>query len=291
MNETALTKHEAANAPTEFRRSTDAAHLCREIVLATAVEIQKRKYVRVEGWQAIALAHGCVASARDVKRIDSGVSAIGEVRRMTDGVVLATAEGFVGDDETGTWGRRPEYAKRAMAQTRAISRACRSAFAHVVVMMNAGLETTPAEEVPSDGFEPQSKPPVAMPTARPAAQKPAAPPAQTARPAPAAKAEPVYAQLVVTMIAEKLQEKPTKDKKSVYWELRTIINGKRERLATKNPHHRDAMESLAGQQVEIVYVEKKVGDRTYLNIVSVEPVIIRDTGATTQPEKEDDLPF
>src|SRR3546814_8677098 len=39
-----------------------------------------------------------------------------------------------------------------MAQTRAISRACRSAFAHVVVMMKAGLETTPAEEIPSGGF-------------------------------------------------------------------------------------------------------------------------------------------
>lgn len=40
-----------------------------------------------------------------------------------------------------------------MAQTRAMSRACRSAFAHVVVMMNAGLATTPAEEVPHDGFD------------------------------------------------------------------------------------------------------------------------------------------
>jgi hypothetical protein len=40
-----------------------------------------------------------------------------------------------------------------MAQTRAISRACRSAFAHVVVMMNAGLSTTPAEEVPMEGFD------------------------------------------------------------------------------------------------------------------------------------------
>jgi len=37
-----------------------------------------------------------------------------------------------------------------MAQTRSISRACRSAFAHVVVMMQAGLETTPAEEVQGD---------------------------------------------------------------------------------------------------------------------------------------------
>ena len=49
--------------------------------------------------------------------------------------------------------KRADYAIRAMAQTRAISRACRSAFAHVVVMMNAGLSTTPAEEVPLGGFQ------------------------------------------------------------------------------------------------------------------------------------------
>ena len=48
--------------------------------------------------------------------------------------------------------KRDEYAKRAMAQTRAISRACRSAFAFIVTYMDAGLETTPAEEVPSEGF-------------------------------------------------------------------------------------------------------------------------------------------
>jgi hypothetical protein len=65
---------------------------------------------------------------------------------MSDGQTLSTAEGFVGDDEP-LWAARPEYARRAMAQTRSISRACRSAFAHVVVMMQAGLETTPAEEM------------------------------------------------------------------------------------------------------------------------------------------------
>ncbi|RAK51626.1 hypothetical protein [Phenylobacterium soli] len=158
-----------------YRASTDAADLCKEIVVASAMEIQKRKYVKVEGWQAIAVAHGCVASARDVENVDGGVRAIGEVRRMSDGALIAQAEGFVGEDEPtwygGTirkwkWGekrgervwyeeelpKRPDYAIRAMAQTRAISRACRSAFAHVVVMMNAGLSTTPAEEVPLDGF-------------------------------------------------------------------------------------------------------------------------------------------
>lgn len=155
-----------------YRASTDAASLCKDIVVASAMEIQKRKYVKVEGWQAIAIAHGCTGSARDVEVVPGGVRAIGEVRRMSDGAVIAEAEGFVGEDEptwfggeVEAWGKapgervkkmlpkRPDYAIRAMAQTRAISRACRSAFAHVVVMMNAGLSTTPAEEVPLDGFD------------------------------------------------------------------------------------------------------------------------------------------
>lgn len=148
-----------------YRASTDAASLCKEIVVNTATNIQGRKYVCVEGWQAIAIAHGCTASARDVERVEGGVRAIGEVRRMSDGAVIAEAEGFVGEDEPTWFGgesisygkrkvlpKRADYAIRAMAQTRAISRACRSAFAHVVVMMNAGLSTTPAEEVTHEGF-------------------------------------------------------------------------------------------------------------------------------------------
>jgi hypothetical protein len=133
------------------KQATDVAGVCKSIVLETAQQIGGRKYVRVEGWQAIATAHGTVASARDVERIDGGWRAIGEVRRMDTGQVIATAEGFLGEDEP-VWAKRPEYAKRAMAQTRAISRACRSAFAHVVVLIGSGLETTPAEEVPHDGF-------------------------------------------------------------------------------------------------------------------------------------------
>lgn len=129
-----------------YRQATDAAGLCKEIVLRTAKEIQGRKFVPVEGWQAIAVAHGCVASAGNVERIDGGFRAIGRIIRTDTGQEISSAEGFVGDDEQ-MWLKRPEYARRAMAQTRAISRACRSAFAHVVVMMNAGLQTTPAEEM------------------------------------------------------------------------------------------------------------------------------------------------
>lgn len=140
-----------------YRLSTDAATATSEIVKATAREIQGRRFVSVEGWQAIAIAHGCITSATDVERVDGGVRAIGIVKRASDGMVLSQAEGFVGEDEPLWFGGvdargrslppRPMFAIRAMAQTRAISRACRSAFAHVVVMIDSSLGTTPAEEV------------------------------------------------------------------------------------------------------------------------------------------------
>ncbi len=159
----ALTVIEPQSNVDAYRESTEAADICKAIVIATASNIQGRKYVAVEGWMAIARAHGCSAGARDVERVDGGIRAIGEVRRMFDGAVIATAEGFVGEDEPTWYGgdngrgrmlpKRADYAIRAMAQTRAMSRACRSAFAHVVVMMNAGLATTPAEEVPHEGFD------------------------------------------------------------------------------------------------------------------------------------------
>jgi hypothetical protein len=69
-----------------------------------------KDYVRVEGWQAIAVAHGCVASARDVERLEDGYRCIGEVKRMDNGQVISQAEGFLGDDEP-MWEKRPTYAK------------------------------------------------------------------------------------------------------------------------------------------------------------------------------------
>lgn len=137
-----------------MRQATDVAGVCRAIVIETAQQIGKgdKKYVRVEGWQSIAVAHGCVASARDVERLEDGYRCIGEVKRMDNGQVISQAEGFLGDDEP-MWASRPTYAKRAMVQTRAISRACRSAFAHIVVLIDSRLSTTPAEEVPHGGFD------------------------------------------------------------------------------------------------------------------------------------------
>jgi hypothetical protein len=141
-----LTIQDTNNPIVNIKRSTDVAGACKEIVTRTSIKIQNRKYVPVEGWMAIATAHGCNLSATDVRSVDGGISARGLVRKISDGIILGEAEGFVGDDEK-TWSNRPLFARRAMAQTRAMSRAARSVFAHVVVLMDAGLETTPAEEM------------------------------------------------------------------------------------------------------------------------------------------------
>jgi hypothetical protein len=181
------TSHQVAHQ----RQATEIASICKDIVTKTAQNIQGRKYVRVEGWQSIANAYGCVASAKDVERIETGFRAIGQVRKMDTGVVICEAEGFVGDDER-TWAKRDEFAKRAMAQTRAISRACRSAFAFIVTYMDAGLETTPAEEVPAEGFS------------------------DSPRPAPANRPAPRLTDDVIDVVAERVEPKaPIRKKQPV----------------------------------------------------------------------------
>lgn len=164
-----------------FRKGTAVAGLCKEIVTRTAVTIQGNKYVPAASWEAIAVAHGYVVSTRDVEwvrgegegehRIAGGFRCIAEIKNQQTGMVIATAEGFVGEDEptwfggtvtfgdggTKTYTKRHDSAIRAMVQTRAAGRVCKQAFAHVVVLMNAGLSTTPLEEV-SDPDSPESQP-------------------------------------------------------------------------------------------------------------------------------------
>jgi hypothetical protein len=120
--------------------------MVRAVVLNCTVEIQGRKYLTVAGYQAVANAFGWVASARDVVRVEGGWQAIGEVKRMSDGMVLSSGVGFLGDDEK-TWATRPQFSKMAMVQTRACGRALRAACGFMAPVIDAKLETTVAEEM------------------------------------------------------------------------------------------------------------------------------------------------
>jgi len=299
---TELAKHEGNEGVALYRRSTDAAAICRDIVLKTACQISGRKYVKVEGWQAIATAHGCILSARDVVRTAEGWTAIGEVRRISDGVVLAVAEGFVGIDEPvwaggegvdkygkpKTYPRRAEYACRAMAQTRACSRVARSAFALVVVMMDAGLETTPAEEMqgipghdaeeatPAKPSGPAKAPPAAQNTAQTppnAGKRPPAPPLKNVT--PPTKQVDKDLSLHVTEVPTGVQytDKAGKNNDQERWNYKSIGAGYTLSTYDKLMGNRLDQACEANQQITVRYTQEEFNGVSYGKIQEIIEVV------------------
>jgi hypothetical protein len=296
MESTQLSVSSGTNTVAAYhRQATDVAGVCKDIVHQTAQSIGGRKYVRVEGWQAIATAHGCVASARDVEKIEGGWRAIGEVRRMDTGSVIATAEGFLGTDEP-VWAKRPEYAKRAMAQTRAISRACRSAFAHVVVLIGGGLETTPAEEVPAEGFSDSPRP---APANRPAPRltddvidvvaervAPAAP-IRKKQPVAATPQAADYETVTLLKVARK-EGTSAKGRPWTRWGIMVTRNGSEVWLNTFSEEF-GAMIDEANQG-DTFHVELKEGERG-IDIVDLRVQDVPDRIETAEVVADEEIPF
>lgn len=113
-----------------------------------AKPISGRRYVAVEGWTTLAVMLGVTPHEVDVVERDGVFTATIELRAMKDGRVLARASAECGASDE-VWGKRPRFARRSMALTRATGKACRLAFSWIMVL--AGYEGTPAEEM--DGVE------------------------------------------------------------------------------------------------------------------------------------------
>ena len=106
-----------------------------------------KDHLSVEAWQFIANMNGCTLVIESCSPVDydgGGWEARAVVRRH-DGAILSAAESQCTRSES-KWSRRDGYALRGMAQTRAMSRAGRTAFAFVAVL--AGFDPTTAEEMP-----------------------------------------------------------------------------------------------------------------------------------------------
>ena len=119
--------------------------------------IGQKKHVSVEGWMTLGAMNSLQAFTESVtvhKNEDGSIeaTAIVSARRVTDGVAVAQAEGFCSTRES-RWKGRDEYAVRSMAQTRATSKVFRQALAWVMVL--AGYEATPVEEVPTPTVAPE----------------------------------------------------------------------------------------------------------------------------------------
>ena len=172
MSETAIAVIEPNNPQSVVTRGQATANACRQIVLKCSMQLQGKTYIKAEGWQALAASCGYSPRIGTVEELSNGdIRAVCDLVRLSDGEIVASAEGYLGVDES-TWARRPRYARRAMAQTRATSRACRSALAWIVPLLDAGLETTPAEEIPHAEIETRAMP--VQTTSMPAVETPEA---------------------------------------------------------------------------------------------------------------------
>lgn len=124
-----------------------------------AKQIQGREYVQVEGWTTLGAMLG--VTPRHLEELskqlsDGGFQETVELVRINDGFVIGRATAICGVDEKdrngkSTWGSRPVYARKSMAITRATGKAYRLAFSWIMVL--AGYEATPAEEIPYNQTE------------------------------------------------------------------------------------------------------------------------------------------
>lgn len=123
-----------------------------------AKKIQGRDHIKVEGWQTAAALCGisCRVTHTTVSEDGQGYIAHAEAVRTDSGIVVGAGDGMCSRNER-IWAKRDDYALRAMAQTRAVSRALRGVLAFVITL--AGYEATPVEEMPPEGVESTPPPP------------------------------------------------------------------------------------------------------------------------------------
>jgi len=133
------------------------------------VPISGKKYVRVEGWSTLGAMLGVTPREISTTMHEDGTfEAMVEIVR-SDGQVIGRGSAICGMDEP-TWAKRPAYARRSMAITRATGKAFRLAYSWIMTL--AGYEATPAEEIVDAESHPFDDD-----VSKPFPPKPAAPPA------------------------------------------------------------------------------------------------------------------
>jgi hypothetical protein len=128
--------------------------LAPQITTRYCIQLQGKSYVQVAGATLLANAMGYTVREVEVKRVEfgggiSGWEATAEILDLDTGIIIGRGSGIVTDDEK-PWGSRPQFARRAMASTRAAGRALRLSLGHLFCYLGDKVATTTAEEMPED---------------------------------------------------------------------------------------------------------------------------------------------
>lgn len=134
-------------------RATELATALKDVVERQNLYsvISGKKFPKVEAWMTIGRMDNVVAREAEapIRHDDDSFEAFVELVRLSDGMVIGRASALCGTSDDKPWNTRALPARRAMAVTRATSRAFRQQYSWVMAL--AGYEPTPAEEMDKDG--------------------------------------------------------------------------------------------------------------------------------------------
>jgi hypothetical protein len=160
-----------------LQRMAEGAKAVADVIEAQKLyaRIRGKKYVLCTGWKTAGAMYGLSPYTVSTRANESGDGYVARVEiRTLDERTIACAEGECARDED-TWKDRQKHALRAMAETRATSRAFRGPLEQIFVL--AGFQPTSFEEMPAEAAasEPPSSssgpiPQQAQPTAQQAAE-------------------------------------------------------------------------------------------------------------------------
>ena len=128
--------------------------LAPQVLSRYSINLQGKTYVQVAGATLIANAMGYTVREVEVKRVDfgggvTGWEATAEILDLETGTIIGRGSGIVTDDEK-PWGSRPQFARRAMASTRAAGRALRLSMGHLFAYLGDKVATVTLEEMPEE---------------------------------------------------------------------------------------------------------------------------------------------
>jgi hypothetical protein len=120
------------------------------------VNVQGKQYPKVDWWTAMGQPLGLSPQTEWVRRREDFEAETWEARVIVTnrtGTVISAGQAICSAAEP-RWGKADTYARYSMAQTRAVGKAYRQPLSFLAVL--SGLQPTPADEVPAEGFDPDA---------------------------------------------------------------------------------------------------------------------------------------
>jgi len=138
------------------------------------VDIRGKQYPKIEWWTTVAASLGLFPRTVFARRLEREGEIAYEARVEVhhNGTVISTGEAMCSNREA-RWATADEFMLRSMSQTRAAGKAYRIPLSFLAVM--AGLEATPAEEMPVESQVTAPAPPISHGNTNPPNGDPATP--------------------------------------------------------------------------------------------------------------------